>query len=246
MIFFSGAQYRLGYSRGLSGLFFTKKANLELNRNETFNTISIIKNLIPGLSFRGSGLESGYIVSKRINLLLEKYGIKNGEKIIVIHPGSSEKNRNKMWPVQKYPALIQKIAALFNNKIFIIGTEDEKAITEQIIWPKDNVFDLTGLLDMADLVNLISKSYLFIGNNSGPLQIAVALNIPSVSLMGPSSYERWAPQGEKHIIIQKNIGCAPCEGKRRNCLDNICMKMISVDEVFAAVKLQLDKVSSRG
>lgn len=241
LIFFSRARYRLGYSQGLSGIFFNKKVRLELNRNETFNTMRIINNFIPQAIFRGSGLEPGYVSSKRVIFLFKKYGIKDSEKIIVMHPGSSQKNRNKMWPLQKYSALIEKIVKIFSYKIFIIGTDEEKAYTEQIASSENNVFDLTGLLGLYDLVNLISKSSIFIGNNSGPLQIAVALGIPSVSLMGPSLHDRWAPQGERHSIIQKKIACVPCEGKNTNCSDNVCMKLISVDEVYDAVKLQLNK-----
>jgi len=241
LIFFSKARHRIGYSGGLSGLFFTNKIKLKLNRNETLNTIDIMKNLAPGLSFQGSGLEPAHLKSKRVNSLLEKYGVNNEEKIIVVHPGASQQNKNKMWPVQRYSALLEKITAISRNKLFIIGTHEEKVISEQINRPKDGIFDLTGLLDIPDLVNLIARSSLFIGNNSGPLQIAAALNVPSVSLMGPSIYERWAPQGDKHIVIQKKISCVPCEGKKNNCLDNICLKNISVDEVFDAVKSQLSK-----
>lgn len=239
LIFFSGAKYRLGYSQGLSRFFFTNNASINLNQSELQNVISIIKNFIPGLKFTSRGLETCYSGNEQTSSLFKKYGVRDGSNIIVLHPVSSIKDKNKMWPIGRYKDLVSKITAIFNKKVFVIGTKEEKEIIETVVESCGNAFNLAGELKFADLISLIGNSCLFIGNNSGPLQIAVALDIPTVSLMGPSLYKRWAPQSEKHIVIRKKIDCIPCEGKKQRCLDNICMKMISVDEVFDAVELQL-------
>jgi 3-deoxy-D-manno-octulosonic-acid transferase/heptosyltransferase-1 len=61
---------------------------------------------------------------------------------------------------------------------------------------------------------------------------------PVVALFGPTSPERTGPYGDRHIVIRHGLPCSPCFRKTCDTLE--CMKTISVDEVFQAVKEQLD------
>jgi ADP-heptose:LPS heptosyltransferase len=46
---------------------------------------------------------------------------------------------------------------------------------------------------LADLKTLLSRSVLFIGNDSGPAHMAAAFGLPVVVFFGPSDREVWAP-----------------------------------------------------
>ena len=237
----SRAKYKIGYGVGFFSIFFSHRIKPCIPRYELENVMDIIKTVIPDLKFYGWGLDANISSIAGIDGILNKIGVNDSRNIIVIHPGVSRNSRNKMWPVERLVDLIRKIDNMFKVKIFIIGTDDEKKITRKIKEEIESVFDLSGQLSLNELVALIKQSRLFIGSNSGPLQIAVALDIPTVSLMGPSLFQRWAPKGDRHIVIQKKADCIPCEGTGKKCSDNICMKMISVEEVYEAVKSQVGK-----
>jgi heptosyltransferase-1 len=61
-----------------------------------------------------------------------------------------------------------------------------------------------------------------------------------VALFGPTSPSRTGPYGKGHQVIRKELDCSPCFLKKCDVLT--CMKDITVDEVFKAVK---DKLSGQ-
>jgi len=106
------------------------------------------------------------------------------------------------------------------------------------------IFNLAGRLDIGMLTVLLEKARLFITNDSGPLHIAVSIGTPTVSLFGPEIPERYGPIGKKHGILYSRVYCSPClnayNQKIAMCRgENICMRAISVEDVFAEVSKKL-------
>jgi len=63
---------------------------------------------------------------------------------------------------------------------------------------------------------------------------------PVVALFGPTAPGRTGPYGEGHVVIRKDMDCSPCF--RKDCDTLECMKTISVEEVFEAVR---ERIKSR-
>ncbi len=57
---------------------------------------------------------------------------------------------------------------------------------------------------------VIDKSAVLVSGDSGILHVGVGLGRPTVSLFGPGIAKKWAPRGDKHIVINKNLPCSPC------------------------------------
>jgi ADP-heptose:LPS heptosyltransferase len=56
--------------------------------------------------------------------------------------------------------------------------------------------------DLGQLGGVLSRCKLLIGNDGGPKHIAVALNVPTVTVFGPDSPIYWTPQGSsEHIAV---------------------------------------------
>ncbi len=69
--------------------------------------------------------------------------------------------------------------------------------------------------------------------------MAAALGIPVIAIFGRNlqgvSPLRWGPLGEGHVIFHRESVCRPCADP--GCPhDYRCLKMVRVDDVFAAVK----------
>ncbi|MFH0828283.1 MAG: glycosyltransferase family 9 protein, partial [Candidatus Omnitrophota bacterium] len=73
--------------------------------------------------------------------------------------------------------------------------------------------------------------------NSGPLHIAAALGVSTVSTMGPTALDFWWPQGKNHIVIRRDLPCSPCD--RAVCRGHECLELISVEEMEKAVEVLL-------
>ena len=102
------------------------------------------------------------------------------KKNIVLIPGASYPS--KCYPMQKCVELTKQIEA---NFLIIWGNEEEKVMSDKIksLSPKVYVCEK---LPIDSLVSLISQVDLVIGSDTGPTHMAWALNIPSITLFGPT------------------------------------------------------------
>ncbi|MCS7184580.1 MAG: hypothetical protein NZ870_01455, partial [bacterium] len=110
-------------------------------------------------------------------------------------------------------------------KVVIIGDIDKNDFSEFI--------DARGKLEMEVLIGLIKNSTIFIGADSGPLQIAKILLNKVVGIFGPSKPEEWA--GEAVKVIRKNLPCVPCGLPKCKFGLVDCMKYIEVSDVINAI-----------
>ena len=185
----------------------------------------------------------------RIDKIYLDHGLREGDKVIVIHPSSSRESRK--WPLEKFQQLVQNILITIPGiTIVVIGIKSEYQICNALSRHK-NVVNLCGQLDLLELSCLLSQSDCFIGHSSGPFHMAQANGIPTITLWGASDSKIWGPFWNKvtNVVIDKRIICSPCEtefNSQEKCplgtLD--CMKGIEVAEVTEAVKtlLSIDNI----
>jgi ADP-heptose:LPS heptosyltransferase len=93
---------------------------------------------------------------------------------------------------------------------------------------------MTGNFTLKELCAFLKICKVFVGNESGPIHIATALNTQVVAILGPTNASRTGPYKGNTKIIQHKFDCQPC--KNRNCKNPICMRDITVEEVFKEVK----------
>jgi ADP-heptose:LPS heptosyltransferase len=84
------------------------------------------------------------------------------------------------------------------------------------------------------LAAILDGTALYLGNDTGPMHIAAALNTPVVAIFGGGTWPRFIPRGARSIAIS---GTMPCYGCGWDCLfENApCMELVSVDDVKQAV-----------
>jgi ADP-heptose:LPS heptosyltransferase len=178
--------------------------------------------------------------SDYIKSLLLKYGINEKDKLVVIHPGAS--CPSKIWPLERFSKLVDKLIDTYRVKAIVIGGADNRALfcVEAVkkFMLQEAVF-LPNKLNVQQLAALFKKASLFVSNDSGPVHIAVAVNTPVVAIFGRNqpglSPTRWGPLGPRDIALHKNIGCKICLA--HNCKRGFeCLKAISVEEVFSSIK----------
>lgn len=177
--------------------------------------------------------------------LLAKHNISDNDFLIVLHPGGGRPA--KYWLPERFAELADKLISEYKIKIVLLGNDSEIRIARQvesaIKSPLINLAGKTGTLK--HLAGVIARSNMFIGNDSGPMHLAIALKIPTIGIFGPAIkdyllYENtpWYRYVRKEEI--DNWPCWPCENY--NCPDNRCLKLITVDDVFAATQQMLKSI----
>lgn len=172
---------------------------------------------------------------------LEQEKIDLNKKIVAIHPGGGWISRR--WQTEKFAQLIDLIKAKYNVNIVLVGGKEggasEKGLNEEIISQAKtkDIIDLTGKLQLKELMAFLKICNLFIANEAGPMHIATALNTNAIAILGPTNAKRTGPFKGNTVIIQKKVECQPC--RNRQCIKVDCMNLISVEEVFESVVRKL-------
>lgn len=176
--------------------------------------------------------------------ILYDHGL-SGSPIVCINPNSGEIALVRKWPKENFIELSTKIARHFGDglKIVFIGTSKEFEYTQSIIdsVPGPKPVNLAGKLSVQELAYVIRNSKLLITNDSGPLHLATALGVPTVSFFGPETPVLYGPIGAIHKAFYKNIDCSPCinvhEDKTSYCYKKSpqCLEEIEVDEVWLEI-----------
>ncbi len=172
--------------------------------------------------------------------ILHDYNVPQDSLLIGINPGAAYGSAKRWYPerfAQVSSALVNKHMA----KVIIFGSQQELGIAREI----ENlssvpVINMAGKTTIRELMALIKQCSIFITNDSGPMHIAAALNIPIVAIFGSTDPEKTGPMGNNHIVIKKDVDCSPCF-KRKCPTDLKCMDLITVDDVLKGVERIIEK-----
>ncbi len=155
---------------------------------------------------------------------------------IVIHAGASR--AYKRWPLDRYVALANRLAE--THRVTWIDQSSEEGLSPAVTRFKQG--------ELGAFVTLLANARLFIGNNSGPMNIASALGIQSVIFNGPST-PNWNPAWHAErfdLLTDPALPCQPCDNLTHpvNACQNIaepmaCMNRWSVEAVTAKVHARL-------
>ena len=163
----------------------------------------------------------------------------DGRPIIGIHPGNGRNAPN--WTTERYGELAGCIQQRHKAKIVITGSTDEAPLAEAIGQRLNGPFlSLAGKLTLRELIAIIGELDLLVSSSTGPMHLAGALGIPTVSIFCPlpaRSPQRWRPLGGRDLNL------LPPEGQCPTCdRGPLCeLSGITVDMVRDAVREQLDK-----
>ncbi len=182
----------------------------------------------------GCGVENTELIplSKTIHKPFEHV-----RKYIVINPNSSDLRLERRWAAKNFIELINRmLIALPEYDILLIGSKTEQDYTESIvdIFKDERVQNLAGKTSIDEAITVINNATAMITNDTGPMHLAFALNTPVVCLFGPCSPEQYG-MSKNATIIYKNTYCSPCvhDFEIAPCNgNNICMQLISVEEVY--------------
>jgi ADP-heptose:LPS heptosyltransferase len=187
---------------------------------------------------------SGEMATARLEQLLGERGVGTGDPLVCININASSLDYKRRWPLESYRQLIERILGTFREvRLVLIGSKAEAPYVAKLIRclpATPQVVDMCGLITLEQLAALLQRSLLFIGNDSGPLHLAAAAGIPTVSFFGPETPVLYGPRGDRHTVFYAGIPCSPClnvynSKDNSGCRNNLCMQAIGVDEAWAAV-----------
>ena len=162
-------------------------------------------------------------------------------RVVLINPNASEMLPQRSWMPSWFAELIRRILAAHDDVfVLITGAPGERAQAEKMAaeCASDRCISLAGHLALTELPALYSLADLMVTNDSGPAHFAAASDLPTIILFGPETPNLYRPL-RNSMAIYGGLACSPCVSasnhRKSACSDNVCMRAISVDEVFDAV-----------
>jgi ADP-heptose:LPS heptosyltransferase len=214
--------------------FLSEKIAFDINRNVVDLNYDLIRHITEKWHLAPARVAIPYTpLDKEIVLeRLSQMGLRAGAPFIAIHPGASLKY--KEWDFNNFLKLSDNLRRSTGVPVLFLSEGNQLSANDATVISGLSIKQLSCLLGLATI---------FIGNNSGPMNIAASMGTPCVIILGPSP-KNWEIywQDRPHRLIKAHLPCVPCEQltrKKGECLNkdslHACMKAISVDLVEKAV-----------
>lgn len=163
--------------------------------------------------------------------------LKTEEKsLITIHPGSGSETKN--WQ-KEYFLKVFKYFSKTKEVVIILGYAEEKQMK---FWQNNVPAKNLILFPCFDaLTEIMRKTYVYLGNDSGISHLFAASEIKTYVIFGPTNPEIWKPKGKNVTVFYKNTGCSPCsKEQRKSCIEKKCLEAISPDGIIAILDSALN------
>ncbi len=171
------------------------------------------------------------------------------QPMVAVFPGGGSNPgmelTTKRWPLERYRALVYRLTHELGVQVLLIGGKDDYALNQQVMHeldvPAESVLNLAGTTTFGQLAAQLAACVLFIGNDSSPMHLAAAVDIPVIAIFGPTSPQEYGPyplDDPRHIALWRHPTGRPCFflGKMQSCANCTCMQSVTVDEVWQAVQ----------
>lgn len=236
---FSGAKLKLGYKIKYRSFIY----DIKLPRAVKSGHIHSVDNHLNLVKALGVNIEISLPLFlpqarpdeiEKVKKFIDEHRLE-GHKIITIHISAG--NEFRYWGVDNIVKLSDLLDNLPGVQIVLIGTSEDQEAEEEILEKsKARLLSLVGKLNLRELRELICRSSLFVGPDSGPMHIAASTATPIVALFGPTLPAHFSPWQAKALLIEKDFDCRPCRQKRCIYKDFRCLRTITPEEVYEACR----------
>ena len=246
LLYFADIPYRVGFRESKGWFLFHARAKRKTGCHEIERTLSILEpfGIEPKDCRRNLSLPVTPESHRAIAGLLESLSIKLDRLLIGINPGS-------VWPTKRWSAtgfaqLIGLLKQEYDCEVLLFGGPEDLPVACRI---QDlchhAAVNLAGKIALGQLAAALSACRVLVTNDSAPMHIAVARNVPTVAIFCATTPALgFFPYSARAIVVEKELACRPCgsHGGRRCPLGTEdCIRQIPPERVLRAVEELLER-----
>ena len=236
----SGAKTRIGYGLAREGskFFFNYYITPPYKSHQMMQFIDWQLELVKRMGVTDAGVKfvlPDYSPEERvITQFLNKHKI-TGD-YFCLAPGTSWSN--KSWTPEGMAGLADRLSSY--GKVIVIGSELDRKIANQLLeMAKTTPIDSIGVFNLRELAVLLRKAKFYIGGDTGPMHLAVAVGTQVFAWFGPTSPAAHGPYQAGAVIFNMNLYCQPCN--KRKCDSKQCLQELKLETVWGKVEAFLKK-----
>ena len=153
---------------------------------------------------------------------------------IGLNTGAGAKFTTKQWPEAHFLKLIPKLRRSLNANIFLLGGPREKDLNKRLARrARVKVYDTGTDNTLLEFAGFLAKMDVVVCSDTLAMHLALALKKKTVVLFGPTCPAEIEMYGRGPKLFA-GAACAPCY--KQACLNPVCMKRLTPDMVFKAVR----------
>jgi heptosyltransferase-2 len=171
-------------------------------------------------------------------------GLAASDVVVGINPGSTYGGA-KRWLPERFAEVTERLCRTIRESreqevsVVIFGAKGEERLGQEIASHlSSRSLVLSGATTIRELMAAVKRCTVLLTNDTGPMHIAAAFQVPVVAIFGPTDWRTTSPFGSAHAIVRQPVDCAPC--LLRECpIDHRCMTRVTVDQVHEAATKQI-------
>ena len=171
-----------------------------------------------------------------------------GGPLVGLAPGSVW--ATKRWTTDGYATVLRALRA-DGARIVVLGAPSERALAEEVVrLGGGGATVLAGGTDLATLVAVIDRLALLVTNDSAPMHVACARDVPVVAVFCATTPSLgYGPWGERARVVEVDLACRPCArhgGPRCPRGTDDCQRLVRPESVLAVARALLASPRSAG
>jgi len=227
------ARRTVGSSGGGAGLLLSRSSPIDRTRHQVFDGDPLLASLgLPEVDpdWRPSVPEALRAEGQQ---LLAAEGV-SPSTAIGLAPGAAW-GESKRWPASRFGQLAAALHGAGLRPVVVVGPGEEQLALDVVASSTLPLPAVGTRVDVAGLAGVLSHLTALVGNDSGPMQLALLVGVPVVALFGPTNPVRTGPRGGGNAVVSRRLRCAPCLQSRCPLVHSDCLAGLAVDDVKRAV-----------
>jgi len=227
----SGAPLRVGFSNARDGasMFYNRRVHVPSMDMHAVDRYVLV---LEALGVEPNGVRFHLPVDEStLEAARRAIGTDADGPVLTMSPLTRRVTKN--WPVESFEAVAKHFAQK-KWRVIIVGGPDEQEAVERIAQSAGPRALSLAARPIEELVAIISLADVWLSGDTGPLHIADALGVATVSLYGSTAPGRTGPYRDRSGVIVSKVPCSPCFLKK--CPHVKCMSSITVREVIERIE----------
>lgn len=242
----SGIRHRIGHATDHRRLLLTQAVATRPNRHRAEGYEDLVTALGVQVGTQVTTLKLASDEYRHADLFFERGGWSAETRPIFINPAAAKTPR--AWSSDRFRILVETLVARHPDLCVVV--HERAPFEAPPAWSTHPMISLARGATLVQLAALIERCILYVGNDSGPMHLASAFGVPTVTLYGPSTPRHTGPRSwpsVDSITVSADFPCSPCRERffeecptppspdgRPPCLDEL-----SVDAVVYQVERAL-------
>lgn len=248
-----GAKERIGYVRYGRGPLLTGKLYPPRARSGLL-PVPMVETYLELARLLGCGEESPRLQLATVEAdeqsadgVFQRLGLPGDGNVVALN-SSGAYGAAKLWPVEYFGALARRIVDELGRDVLVMCGPKERDIARQVVSlaASGRVVSMADQpMDLGTSKACIRRSGLMVSTDSGPRHVAAAFGLPVVTLFGPMLPVWSENPTQKAVNLMLDLECIGCHKRVCPLGHHRCMRDLSVDTVFAAVRQLLKDDSTK-